>query len=45
MICHLANDSEGRVHRADHNITETQPVIFVAVTLAEQLALCARSVC
>ena len=48
MICHLANDLEGCVHRADHYITETQPMIFVTVTVAAQLAhlvLCARRIC
>ena len=38
IVCHLANSSEGHVHRAGCYITVTRPTIFVVVRVAEWLA-------
>ena len=45
IVCHLANGSEGCVHRAGRYITVTRPTIFVVARVAQwlkRLALCAR---
>ena len=38
IVCHLANGSEGCVHRAGRYITVTRPTIFVVVRVAQWLA-------